>query len=92
MGETVTEERLQQVVAANPYFGSWDEWSKAHYNHIPVLARSAMAHLYGQHDDVEGPYSFCVLCTTFRVSVDRSAKEALRMAEQAADYFKETSR
>ena len=65
----ITEDRLRQALAAQPYLGDWDEWTKTPlggYNALTVTARSVLSHLHGNHDDTENPYAYCVLCTAFR--------------------------
>jgi hypothetical protein len=84
MGFTANEDRLRQEIAANPWFGSWDEWAAAHFNHLPVFARAALGHLYGKHDETELPVAHCVLCSTFRVHPDRAAVDANQLAAEAA--------
>lgn len=72
--DITTEDRLREVIAANPYLGTWDEWVD-HYDKLTVQARSVMAHLHGRHDDSDLPVEFCLLCTTFRLAVP-STREA----------------
>jgi len=66
------EDRLRQVLAVHGQFlGDWDEWTSLGalegYNGLTVTARTALAHLHGQHDDSPLPTMHCVLCETFRV-------------------------
>lgn len=80
---TADEARFREVLMRHPWFGSWDEWSSAHYNHLPVCARAVMSHIYGLHNDTDIPYAHCVLCETFRVqpcSVDGCSTPALGSA------------
>lgn len=65
----MSEARFREIVAAEPYYGSWDEWAPIAYNEIPVLPRAVMSHVYGRHDDSPGLYAHCALCTYFRTEL-----------------------
>ena len=60
-----SEDDLRQWIAANPYFGTWEQWVPD-FNMLPVQTRAVLAHIYGCHEDSVDPYSHCALCAVFR--------------------------
>lgn len=56
---------VMEWVTEHPYFGDWDTWAPIAYDHIPVLPRMALSHLYGRHAERESPFAHCVFCELF---------------------------
>lgn len=56
---------VMKWVTEHPYFGDWDTWAPIAYDHIPVLPRMALSHLYGRHAERESPFAHCVFCELF---------------------------
>ena len=56
---------VMKWVAEHLYFGDWDIWAPIAYDHIPVLPRMALSHLYGRHAERESPFAHCVFCELF---------------------------
>lgn len=57
--------RLNETLAEHRrWAGSLDEWLPL-YNTLPVVTRSMLLHLHGEHDGAEHPYAMCPLCLAF---------------------------